>query len=67
MKRLPSPLLWLYRGALLIYPMRLRFSYREQMLQTLHDAYRDRNIGAFISGFAFTKILCNLLSRSASI
>jgi hypothetical protein len=37
---------WLYRGALVIYPRRLRFAYREQMLQTLRDAYRDRNIGA---------------------
>ena len=39
----PHPLsLWLYRCALLIYPLRLRFQYREQMLQTLCDAYRDR-------------------------
>ena len=46
MKR-PTPLmLWLYRGALVLYPLHLRFTYREQMLQTLRDAYRDRNIGA---------------------
>jgi hypothetical protein len=45
MKNLPPPLLWLYRGALVIYPRRLRFAYREQMLQTLRDAYRDRNVG----------------------
>ena len=37
----PFPL-WLYRCALVIYPLRLRFQYREQMLQTLCDAYRDR-------------------------
>ena len=47
MKRLPAPMLWLYRGALFIYPPRLRCEYREQMLQTLRDAYRGRNIGAF--------------------
>src|SRR5260370_40589174 len=42
----PHPLLvWLYRGALVIYPLRLRFEYREQMLQTLRDAYRDRSSG----------------------
>jgi hypothetical protein len=35
-------MLWLYRGALVLYPPRLRFKYREQMLQTLCDAYRDR-------------------------
>jgi len=46
MKRLPPPMLWLYRGALVIYPSRLRYAYREQMLQTLRDAYRDRNIRA---------------------
>jgi len=46
MKRLPLPMLWLYRGALLIYPLRLRFEYRQQMLQTLRDAYADRNVGA---------------------
>ncbi len=46
MKTLPAFMLRLYRGALVIYPLRLRFSYREQMLQTLRDAYRDRNIGA---------------------
>lgn len=45
MKTLPPPMLWLYRGTLVIYPRRLRFAYREQMLQTLRDAYRDRNVG----------------------
>lgn len=45
--RRPTPLaLWLYRGALVLYPLRLRVAYREQMLQTLRDSYRDRNIGA---------------------
>ena len=38
-------MVWLYRGALVIYPLRLRFQYREQMLQTLEDAYRDRKVG----------------------
>ena len=47
MKRLPPLMLWLYRGALLIYPSRLRSEYREQMMQTLRDAYRDRDVGAF--------------------
>jgi hypothetical protein len=37
---------FLYRGALVIYPWRLRAEYRDQMLQTLHDAYRDRPAGA---------------------
>jgi len=37
---------WLYRGTLVIYPLRLRSAYREQMLQTLRDAYRDRSVGA---------------------
>lgn len=42
----PHPLMfWLYRGALVIYPRRLRFEYRDQMLQTLRDAYRDRPAG----------------------
>jgi hypothetical protein len=36
----------LYRGALVIYPLRLRVQYRDQMLQTLHDAYRDRPANA---------------------
>ncbi len=47
MKRIPPPMLWLYRGALFIYPPRLRCEYREQMLQTVRDAYRDRDVGAF--------------------
>lgn len=39
----PHPLMvWVYRVAMVAYPMRLRFKYREQMLQTLRDAYRDR-------------------------
>lgn len=46
MKRLPLPMLWLYRGALVMYPLRLRFEYREQMLQTVRDAYHDRRISA---------------------
>jgi hypothetical protein len=42
----PHPLMvWLYRGALVIYPLRLRCEYREQMLQTLRDAYQDRSGG----------------------
>lgn len=45
MKALPAHMLWLYRAALVAYPRRLRLAYREQMLQTLRDAYRDRNIG----------------------
>jgi hypothetical protein len=49
-------MLWLYRGALVIYPLRLRFAYREQMLQTLRDAYSDRNIGTVLSGFALINI-----------
>ena len=46
MKTLPAAMLWLYRVALVAYPRRLRLAYREQMLQTLRDAYGDRNIGA---------------------
>lgn len=43
----PHPIsLWLYGGALVIYPRRLRLEYREQMLRTLLDAYRDRRGGA---------------------
>jgi hypothetical protein len=42
----PHPLLlWLYRAALIVYPLRLRFQYRDQMLQTLCDAYYDRPAG----------------------
>jgi hypothetical protein len=37
---------FLYRRALVIYPQRLRAQYRDQMLQTLHDAYRDRRASA---------------------
>jgi hypothetical protein len=39
-------MVFLYRSALVIYPVRLRSQYRHQMLQTLHDAYRDRPAGA---------------------
>jgi hypothetical protein len=46
MKKLSPPMLWLYRGALVMYPLRLRFEYRDQMLQTLSDAYADRNVGS---------------------
>lgn len=46
MKAPHSLLIWAYRGALAIYPLRLRVEYREQMLQTLCDAYRDRRAGA---------------------
>ena len=46
MKDSYSPMAFLYRGALVIYPRRLRAQYCEQMLQTLHDAYRDRPAGA---------------------
>jgi hypothetical protein len=42
--RRPSSL-WLYRCALAIYPLRLRLQYREQMLQTLCDAYREHQGG----------------------
>lgn len=35
----------LYRGALVIYPMRLRLEYRDQILQTLNDAYREYPAG----------------------
>ena len=43
----PHPLaFWMYRCALVIYPLRLRFAYREQMLRTLRDAYQDRGVGA---------------------
>lgn len=42
----PHPLMiWLYRVALVIYPLRLRFEYRDQMLQTLRDAYADHSAG----------------------
>jgi hypothetical protein len=42
----PHPLMVrLYRGALVIYPLRLRFQYRDQMVQTLCDAYHDRSAG----------------------
>jgi len=41
MKALPPVMIWLYRGALAVYPRRLRLEYREQMLQTLRDAYQD--------------------------
>lgn len=39
-------MVFLYRGALMIYPLRLRAQHRDQMLQTLHDAYQDRPSGA---------------------
>lgn len=43
----PRPvLLTLYRGALVLYPARLRHDYREQMLRTLHDAYSERRTSA---------------------
>jgi hypothetical protein len=43
----PNPLLLsLYRGALVLYPVRLRHEYREQMLQTLHDAHSERRASA---------------------
>jgi len=43
----PYPLMaFLYRGALVLYPLRLRLQYREQMLRTLHDAYLGRPAGA---------------------
>lgn len=35
-------MVWVYRGAMIAYPLRLRLDYREQMLQTLRDSYRDR-------------------------
>jgi hypothetical protein len=38
-------MIWLYRCALVVYPLRLRFEYRDQMLQTLRDAYCDRPAG----------------------
>ncbi|HEV2990143.1 MAG TPA: hypothetical protein VG759_16995 [Candidatus Angelobacter sp.] len=42
----PHPvMMWLYRGALVLYPTRLRREYRLQMLQTLCDAYQDRPAG----------------------
>jgi hypothetical protein len=42
----PSPaFVRLYRAALLVYPSRLRREYREQMLLTLTDAYRDGQAG----------------------
>jgi hypothetical protein len=43
MKKPSASMLW-YRGALVIYP--LRFEYREQMLQTLCDAYQDCRVPA---------------------
>jgi hypothetical protein len=43
----PHPvMIWLYRGGLLLYPIRLRLEYRQQMLQTLRDAHEDRPAGA---------------------
>ena len=57
MKTLPAHMLWLYRAALVAYPRRLRLAYREQMLQTLRDAYRDRNIGTIHFWFRVYKDL----------
>jgi len=57
MKKPPAPMLWLYRGALVLYPPRLRFEYREQMLQTLCDAYGDRRIPAPLFWFRVYKDL----------
>lgn len=43
----PHPLaLGFYRCALVFYPSRLRLEYREQMLQTLRDAYQNRSLTA---------------------
>jgi hypothetical protein len=39
-------MMWLYRGALVLYPTHLRREYRQQMLQTLCDAHQDRPSGA---------------------
>lgn len=45
MKEPPALMVWLYRCAMFLYPLRLRLEYREQLLQTLRDAYRDREGG----------------------
>jgi hypothetical protein len=50
-------MLWLYRAALVAYPRRLRLAYREQMLQTLRDAYSDCNVGAVSFWFLVYKDL----------
>src|SRR5260370_1566745 len=39
-------LLAIYRGALVLYPVRLRHAYREQMLQTLHDAHSECRVAS---------------------
>ena len=45
MKEPSAVMIWLYRAAMAAYPLRLRFAYRDQMLQTLRDAYSDRKTG----------------------
>jgi hypothetical protein len=42
--RHPNPALFaLYRGALRLYPSRLRLLYQDQLLQTVRDAHAERN------------------------
>ncbi|MBZ5504968.1 MAG: hypothetical protein LAO78_05705 [Acidobacteriia bacterium] len=57
MKKPPRPMLWLYRATLVMYPLRLRSEYRDQMLQTLRDAYQDRRIPALHFWFRVYKDL----------
>jgi hypothetical protein len=61
----PHPLLfWLYRCALVIYPLRLRSAYRDQMLQTLRDSYRDHSSGSLrFWRRAFTDLLKSSLTE----
>jgi len=46
----PHPwMFWIYRCTLAFYPLRLRYAYRDQMLQTLRDAHAEHggNAAAF--------------------
>jgi hypothetical protein len=55
-------LLRLFRIALLLYPVKFRREYGQQMLQTLRDAYRDRQTG---SGRFWVKVFYDLLKSAA--
>lgn len=58
-----SPLFFrVYRIAILLYPAKFRREYRQQMLQTLRDAYRDRQNG---SGKFWINVFYDVLKSTA--
>lgn len=62
--RPPGPVIFaVYRSALALYPSRFRLNYREQMIQTLLDAHRDRSAGVISFWFSISRDLVQSICR----